>query len=85
MAHFSHQKSCARLHAVPHYGLAQLKLQTLFYSCTDLCVIHGLDAALDPQHLPHSILIAMLFLKLFPRVPKCGSALQTKDISGFTG
>lgn len=42
----------------------------------DLCVVRGLDATLDPQHLPDSVFVPVADLKLLPRLPERGRHLK---------
>lgn len=44
-----------------------------------MSVVRGLDAALDPQHLPNGVLISVTDLKLFPGLPEMSSHLKEKD------
>lgn len=43
----------------------------------DLGVVHGLDAAFDPQHLPNGVLVPVADFKLFPGLPEVSSHLDT--------
>lgn len=42
----------------------------------DLRVVRGLNATLDPQHLPDGVLIPVPDLKLLPRLPECWGHLR---------
>lgn len=61
----------------PHNSLTDLYILMLdvtiqWYTtvCTHLRVVHGLYTAFDTEHLSHCVFIAVLHLKLFPRLPE---------------
>ena len=47
----------------------------------DLRVEGGLDAALDSQHLPHRLLVAVLDLEVLPRLPELLRRLHDRHVN----